>query len=109
MDWGYLSPEELNCLDISLHEFARSEMAKVNPKYFLKGNASFAANGVTQFLGGCYSAYRGTHSTIRSCLAGLVLCTDMTTSCFMHGGPLINVMWEAAGYNNAEAFLTDVR
>ena len=110
VDWTNLNSQQLASLDIVLHEYARGEMANDDPNFFLKGSAVFK-NIITmsKVLGECYTCYRGSHSTLKSCLAGLVFCTDMTVSCFLNGGPLINVMFEAAKYKNAEAMIDDIK
>lgn len=108
-DWSRLDTEQLRVLDLVVHDFARAEIAKDSPSWFLSNSKTFQANGADQALGGGYVALRGTYSSIRSCLAGLVLCADMTVSCFLYGGSLIDVMWCAANYRNADAFLKDVR
>ena len=52
---------------------------------------------------------RGYYAGLKSCLAGLTLVSDMTVTCFLVGGPIINVMYAAAGYKSANDFLQDTQ
>ena len=108
-DWQNLDEQQIRALDLVTSDFARNEICRDNPEWYITGSKFFSAKGESFALGGGYTALRGTYSSIRSCLAGLVLCADMSVSCFLTGGNLINVMWSCALYNNADAMLKDAK
>jgi hypothetical protein len=50
---------------------------------------------------------RGYYAALKSCLAGLTLVSDMSVTCFLQGGQMINIMIYAAEFRNKEAFLRE--
>jgi len=108
-DWDNLDADMNRALDIIIHDFARAETVKDQPSWYVSGSKVFQARQAHESLGGAFIGLRGTYSSIRSCLAGLALCVDMTVSCFLFGASAIDVMWAAAGYRSADEMFRDCR
>lgn len=52
---------------------------------------------------------RGYYVSLKPCLAGLVLVSDMTVTCFLNGGEMVNLMFQLAGYRTLQEFVTACR
>ena len=58
-------------------------------------------------LSKAYTAMRGYYAGLKTCMAGLVLVSDMSVSCFLAGGEMINMMWQAGGYSSFQDMLKE--
>jgi len=52
---------------------------------------------------------RGYYVSFKPCLAGLVLVSDMTVTCFLNGGEMVNLMFQQAGYRTLPEFVAACR
>lgn len=94
--WNALAERNLRALDISLLTFARNLCMQDVPAWNIIGQKVFAAGGKEYPLTGPYIARRGYYAALKCCLAGLVLVVDMSVQAFIHHGPIMDVMREAA-------------
>jgi hypothetical protein len=97
-------PALLRALDLSPLEFARRQMTEAAPRWYLSGNIGYSSSGETLKLGPGVVAMRGHFVGFKTCLAGLVLVSDMCSSVFLSGGPLLNVIAELCGSSDANAW-----
>lgn len=104
--WRNVTDERiLNALDSSVLSFARWGIVKDNPTWFTVGSKAFRTTSERTNLSLAYSAQCGYYAGLKSCMAGLVLVSDMSVSCFLNGGRLIDVMWSCAGYRSLNEML----
>jgi eukaryotic translation initiation factor 2C len=82
----------LNALDSSILAFARSNVHLDNPDWFLVGSQVFRSSSTQYQISPYLICLQGYYASLKVCMAGLVLVCDMTTSCFLSGGPIINIM-----------------
>eukprot|EP01035_Chromulina_nebulosa_P016898 gene16898-22387_t len=99
----------LLALDSSLFAFARWKAVEDIPNWFLVGSQAFNSLGEKFELTPSYVAMRGNYAGLKCCLAGLVLVNDMTASCFLSGGEMIDVMIAAGGFRNFQEFLSECK
>lgn len=50
---------------------------------------------------------QGYYAGLKCTVAGLYLVSDMSVSCFLTGGHMVNVMWQVGGYRNLEDMMRD--
>jgi hypothetical protein len=77
------------------------------PEWFVAGATAFRSRGDKLDLSKAYTAMRGYYAGLKTCMAGLVFVSDMSVSCFLAGGEMINMMWQAGGYNSFQDMLRD--
>ena len=97
----------LRSLDLALLNFARSQRKEDAPSWYLVGNKCFSEHAASVSVAQGYVAMRGYTASLKSCLAGLTLVSDMTVCVFLKGGPIINVIAEVCGHSSVESFLKD--
>lgn len=99
----------LLAMDSPLLSFARWGLVKDVPDWFTVGSKAYRSTSevfpLSQTLP--YVAMRGYYAGLKSCLAGLVLVCDMSVSCFLTGGEMVNLMWQTGGYNSKEVFVRE--
>jgi hypothetical protein len=80
-------------------------------KWFLVGSNAYRAldDSAVNIANTPYFIKRGYYAGLKACLAGLVLVSDMTVSCFLTGGPAMNVVATAGGFRDARDFERDMR
>lgn len=106
--WRNISDERtINALDSSLLSSARWTIAENSQEWFTVGSKAFRSNSEPHYLSPAYSAQRGYFIGLKTCMAGLVLVSDMSVSCFLNGGPLIEIMWTCGGYRSKAEMLSD--
>jgi hypothetical protein len=99
--WRNVTEERiLLALDTPLLSFARWGVVEDTPEWFTFGSKAFKSNSRKLPLSPAYNAQRGYYAGLKTCMAGLVLVSDMSVSCFLNGGPLIDVMSTCAGYRS---------
>lgn len=100
-EWGRLAPQTvLRALDTPILMSARWEQQVDDPSWLLVGSKAFPRNGQMSQINESYVALRGYYAALKTCMAGLVLVCDMSVSCFLTGGPMLEVMCHAGGFNN---------
>lgn len=97
----------ITALDSPILSFARWGEVQDEPEWFVVGSKAFRASGRSVQLSPSYIAMRGYYAGLKVCLAGLCLVSDMSVSCFLAGGDMIEVMSQAGGYRNVEEFLAE--
>ena len=97
----------LMALDTPLLSFARWGIVEDLPDWFTVGSKAYRANGRSLPLSPAYNAQRGYYAGLKTCMAGLVLVSDMSVTCFLAGGPVIDVMWHCMGYRSLEEMLDE--
>jgi hypothetical protein len=107
-EWRYNQDTTLvRALDSSLLAFARRQLPLQDPEWYLVGNVGYSSSGETMRLAPGFVAMRGFFVGLKTCLAGLVLVSDMSVSVFLNGGPLINVISDICGYQRYQDFVAD--
>lgn len=96
-------------MESPLLSFARWGLVKDVPDWFTVGSKAFRSSSemfpLSQTLP--YVAMRGYYAGLKCCLAGLVLVCDMSVSCFLTGGEMVNLMWQTSGFNSKETFVRE--
>lgn len=82
----------ITALDSSIFAFARSSAHLDQPDWFLVGSQVFRSSSTEYQISPYLICLQGYYASWKVCMAGLVLVLDMTTSCFLSGGPIINIM-----------------
>lgn len=90
----------LLALDTPLLSFARWGIVEDVPEWFTVGSKAYRSNGRSLSLSPAYNAQRGYYAGLKTCMAGLVLVSDMSVSCFLAGGPMLDVMWHCMGFRS---------
>ena len=98
----------IRALDLSLLGFAREQLKDEIPSWYLVGNKCFSERASKLQVADGYVALRGYTVGLRSCLAGLTLVSDMTVSVFLNGGPVLNVVGQACGFDDIHRFLKEI-
>ena len=104
---GSFSYDLIRALDISILQFARWQQVQDDPEWYICGNKAFRARAESNNLGktGVYKALKGYYVGLKTCLAGLVLVSDLNVTCFLACGEMINLMWQAGGFRDFQGFL----
>ena len=110
--WSALStPETLLALDTPLLSFARWGVASDSPPWFIVGSRAFRSNtsggSASVKISPIYTCTRGYYVGLKTCMAGLVLVTDMVVSVFLAGGDMISLMVASGGYQNVTDLCAD--
>lgn len=105
--WSDADQNTIRALDTTIFSFARWQIVLDTPEWLLVGSKAFKTNGHFFNLSPAYVAMRGFYSGLKSCMAGLVLVSDMAVTGFLASGQMINVMYQIGGYNSFQAFLED--
>lgn len=95
----------LQGLNIALPAFARWAQAMQNPSWLISGSKVFATDGVTFNLSDLHLARLGYHASLRATCSGLALVTEVSVSCFLKGGPLLEVMAHVGRFRSVEDLL----
>jgi len=72
-------------LESSLLAHARWKILEDFPDWVLIGSQAFKLSGEKLALSASYLAMRGYHTSLKICLAGLTLVSDMAVNCFLTG------------------------
>ena len=76
------------------------QVTSSEPAWHLLGTKAYRANQPPHPLTSNYVALRGYYAGLKSCMAGLALVVDMSVSCFLAGGSMIDAMWQGGGFNS---------
>lgn len=99
-----LNKEMIRALDTSLFAFARWQQVQDAPDWHVIGSKIFSSMTESFPLVGAYIAKRGYYASLKSCMAGLVLVSDMSVNCFLASGDMPEVMWKAGGFRSFAEF-----
>jgi hypothetical protein len=58
-------------------------------------------------LNAIYHAMRGYFAGLKFNMSGLSLVSDMSVSCFLAGGEMVNLMWMVGGFRSLEDFVRE--
>lgn len=101
--WGKVSDSAtLTALDTPILSFARWGIVQDEPEWFVVGSKAFRSTGRSVPLAPGYVAMRGYYAGLKICLAGLCLVSDMSVSCFLAGGPMIEIMAQSGGFRDVK-------
>jgi eukaryotic translation initiation factor 2C len=92
---AFAFPEAVSCghaMSVALLSFIRYDTDNMSPAWFAVGSKAFAASGTGGFLAPGYEARKGFHVVVKQSLCGLNLELDMSVSCFLVGGPMLNAI-----------------
>lgn len=106
IDWTNLQFDIIRSLDSAIVNFARMQISDVEQTWFVDGSKAFRSDAeVVRFrYNPSYISMKGYYSSFKSCMAGLVLVSDISVSAFLSGGDLISLMMQCAGATNRDAF-----
>lgn len=108
-NWRDLDQGLIRSLEIAYFTFARYMIPEDNPQWNLVGSKLFQ-NLPTGFpLGEAYYALRGYYCGLKTCIAGLVMVSDMSVVCFLESGDLLQVMASALGYRSIQDLMDVAR
>lgn len=91
-DLGIKDRAVLQGLDVALLSFARWQLGEDDPRWLLSGTKVFQTNGQTFDFGGIYLGRIGYSSSLRTCMSGLSVVVEVSVSCFLKGGALLDIM-----------------
>jgi hypothetical protein len=92
----------LQALDIALLSFARWEVGESNPSWIIAGSKAFRSDGTTYNLSATYIARLGYHASLKCCASGLAMVSDISVSCFLQGGSLLDLMAAIGGFRSID-------
>lgn len=107
-DWSNLNQDLLHALDINLISFIRFMQTSDAPSWSLVGPKLFAATEESAPLVGAFVAKTGYYTTLKTCLAGLVLNVDLSVNVFVDAGPLIDIMRRAVELRSVDDLHNDL-
>lgn len=102
-------PAFMRALDLSSLECARRQLPLEQPQWYLNGNIGYNTLETPIELAARIVAMKGYFVGFKSCMAGLVLVSDMCSTVFLVGGPIMNVIAEMCGYRDVNAWIADVK
>lgn len=105
--WATADINAIRALDTAVFSFARWQAINDNPDWFVIGSKAFKGSAPSFPLSPAYVARRGYFAGLKSCLAGLVLVSDMSVTGFLTSGEMLNVMYMVGGYHNFNALVDD--
>ena len=121
--WSEQHKPAVAALDVALLSFARWQAGDANPQWLNNGSKIFRYEsrlmlthshyscnraGGTEFpLNDAFKAMLGYYASLKVCKSGLLLVADISVTCFLSGGPLINVMAALGGYRNVQEMVTE--
>jgi hypothetical protein len=104
-----LNPEVITALDTSLFSFARWMQVDNVPEWMICGSKIFSKQALNHRLAPAYNATRGFYASLKPCLAGLVLITDMSVNCFLASGQMPDLLYQAGNFRSFNDFLTECK
>ena len=90
----------LRALNSVVLGFARHGQYTNPQRWYLVGSNAYRAQEEQVIRGTPYYIKRGYYAGLKVCMAGLVLVSDMTVSCFLTGGSAIDVVINAGGFRD---------
>lgn len=98
----------LQALDIALLSFARWQLDEVAPTWIIAGNKAFRSDGTTYQFSPAYLGRLGYAASLKVCLSGLLLVADVSVSCFLNGGRLVDMISAISSYRSADELYNHV-
>ena len=90
-------------------QFARDQQGRDQPLWYVSGSKAFRSRAESHTLRGAYEAVKGYYVGLKSCLAGLVLVCDLSVTCFLASGEMIEVMRKAGTQRSSNVALSSVQ
>ena len=106
---GGINEAVMRCLDTALFAFARWMVPEDTPAWHIIGNKLFRASDTATSLSNAYLAMRGYYAGLKVCKAGLVLVSDLSVSCVLQGGPMLELMASSGGFRDIRDMLDACR
>lgn len=95
----------MRALDATLFSFARWMVADPQPEWHIVGSKLYNVTENSSSLGRGYEARKGYYASLKMCTGGLMLVSDMSVSCFLIGGNMLEVMAVAGGFRDQAEML----
>ncbi len=97
----------VQALDIALLSFARWQAGENLPTWILSGPKAFRSDGTSFQLSPAFIGMLGYYASLKAVMSGLVLVSDISVTCFLTGGNLVDIMCGIGGYRNQQDMLDD--
>lgn len=89
--WARLQDQSvLQAFDVSLLAFARWSEADDNPTWIIHGSKAFRSDGTSYKMSPSFIARVGYNASLKCCISGLILTSEISVSCFLQGGRLVD-------------------
>lgn len=106
---GAPKPNYMRAIDTSLLSFARWDVVKPNPDWFLVGSKIYRSSGTQFSLANGYVAMHGFFAGLKTCVSGMYLVADMSTSCFLKGGKMLELMCLVGDFVSIDVMVSEAR
>lgn len=101
---GSIRDVVLSALDSSLFATIRSQSSDDNPEWFIVGSSVFKTSESIN-LSPIISARKGYYASLKVCLSGLVLVSDIVVSTFFEGGAMLDYLAYSAEMKSSNEFI----
>jgi hypothetical protein len=128
-DWrDRRDPASIQALDVALSAFAKWQVGEHDPKWIIAGNKVFRyfsyfhllfeslfyfilfrlfifflrAEGTSYDFSAAYLGRLGYYFSLKACMAGLVLMTEVSVNCFLKGGKFVELMSAIGGFRSVD-------
>jgi len=85
-------------LDVALLCFARWRVADPTPQWILNGSKVFRTDGTVYDFSPKFIGMLGYHASLKTTLSGLSLVKDISVTCFMRGGNMVDFLCTVCGF-----------
>lgn len=106
-DLGVKNLSVLQSLNVALLTFARWQLAEENPQWLLSGTKVFQVSGQTFDFGGMYLGRIGYSTGLRPCVSGLSMVVEVSVSCFLKGGSLLEIMALIGNFRSVDSMIRE--
>ncbi len=120
MDWrNAVEQSSLQALDVALLSFARWQLDEQKPTWVIAGSKAFRypilhfyrklqlystilfrSDGTTYQFSPAYLGRLGYNASLKCCISGLLLVSDVSVTCFLRGGNLVDLMAAVGGFRD---------
>ena len=103
--WKRAAEQALTALDAVTLHYSKKFIVDDNPDLLSIGNSTYRTNADNFRLNAAYVAIRGYYSSLKSCMGGLAMVSDMSVSCFLEGGEMVQMMMTLGEFRYACVYL----
>ena len=103
--WKRAAEQALTALDAVTLHCSKKFIVDDNPDLLSIGNSTYRTNADNFRLNAAYVAIRGYYSSLKSCMGGLAMVSDMSVSCFLEGGEMVQMMMTLGEFRYAYVYL----
>ena len=101
--WKRAAEQALTALDAVTLHYSKKFIVDDNPDLLSIGNSTYRTDADNFRLNAAYVAIRGYYSSLKSCMGGLAMVSDMSVSCFLEGGEMVQMMMTLGEFRYAYA------